>query len=75
MVELYNRERTHTGKHCNGKTPLETFRNAKKIALDKMIGDTPPQEQKEPMRGTTQEARSLDHEVGMSTVSNLEAVR
>ena len=24
-LEKYNKERAHQGKHCNGKTPMETF--------------------------------------------------
>ncbi|MBS4170005.1 hypothetical protein NEOC95_000724 [Neochlamydia sp. AcF95] len=28
----YNNERTHTGKYCLGKTPLETFLDAKPLA-------------------------------------------
>ena len=34
----YNGERTHTGKYCYGKTPLDTFSCAKHIAHEKMIG-------------------------------------
>jgi len=33
----YNEERTHTGKYCFGKTPMQTFMDAKKIAQDKML--------------------------------------
>jgi len=36
-IEHYNRERTHSGKYCYGKTPLETFRAAKKLADEKML--------------------------------------
>lgn len=45
----YNSERTHTGKHCYGKTPLQTFAEAKHLAIEKMIGENkfPHQKQKE----------------------------
>ena len=45
----YNGERTHTGKHCYGKTPLQTFAEAKHLATEKMIGENklPHQKQKE----------------------------
>ncbi|HEX8845147.1 MAG TPA: IS481 family transposase [Pyrinomonadaceae bacterium] len=36
-IEHYNRERTHTGKYCYGKTPLETFIESKKLADEKML--------------------------------------
>lgn len=31
-LEEYNGERTHTGKYCYGKTPLQTFVEAKHLA-------------------------------------------
>ena len=36
-VEQYNRERTHTGKHCFGRTPLQTFRETKHLAQAKQL--------------------------------------
>lgn len=36
-IEQYNRERTHSGKYCYGKTPMETFLRAKHVAEEKMI--------------------------------------
>ena len=36
-IEQYNRERTHSGKYCYGKTPMETFQSAKHLAEEKMI--------------------------------------
>ena len=33
----YNTERTHQGKHYNGKTPMQTFLEGKQIALDKQL--------------------------------------
>jgi hypothetical protein len=32
-LEQYNRERTHTGKYCFGRTPLQTFRDTKHLAV------------------------------------------
>jgi transposase InsO family protein len=37
-IKEYNTERTHTGKHCFGKTPIQTFMDAKHLAKEKMIG-------------------------------------
>lgn len=34
----YNTERTHQGKHCNGRTPMQTFLEDKKLALEKQLG-------------------------------------
>jgi hypothetical protein len=36
-IDHYNRERTHSGKYCYGKTPMETFLSAKHLAEEKMI--------------------------------------
>ena len=36
-LEFYNRERTHTGKYCNGHTPLQTFRETKHLAFQKQL--------------------------------------
>lgn len=33
----YNEQRPHSGKHCYGKTPMQTFREAKHLALEKII--------------------------------------
>jgi hypothetical protein len=34
-LKYYNEERPHSGKYCYGKTPMQTFRDSKKIALEK----------------------------------------
>ena len=36
LVE-YNRERSHSGKYCEGRTPLQTFRETKHLAQQKML--------------------------------------
>lgn len=36
-MEQYNKERTHSGKYCYGKTPMETFQSAKHLAEEKML--------------------------------------
>lgn len=36
-VTDYNTERTHSGKYCYGKTPMQTFMESKKIALEKQL--------------------------------------
>jgi len=33
----YNRERTHSGKHCCGKTPMQTFLDALPLAKEKRL--------------------------------------
>jgi transposase InsO family protein len=33
----YNYERTHTGKHCYGKTPIQTFLDSLHLAKEKML--------------------------------------
>lgn len=36
-LEHYNKERTHQGKMCYGRTPWQTFLDGKKIVEDKML--------------------------------------
>ena len=47
----YNKERTHSGKHCYGKTPWNTFIQTKHLALDKQLDELP---------WRAAEARSID---------------
>ena len=36
-ISKYNEQRPHSGKHCYGKTPMQAFREAKYLALEKQI--------------------------------------
>jgi transposase InsO family protein len=36
-IRSYNEERPHSGRYCYGKTPMQTFLDARQLALDKMI--------------------------------------
>jgi transposase InsO family protein len=36
-MQDYNEHRTHSGRYCYGKTPLQTWRDSKYLALDKQI--------------------------------------
>lgn len=36
-IKWYNTERTHTGKYCYGKTPLQTFEDSILLAKEKLI--------------------------------------
>ena len=36
-IEYYNNDRTHQGKMCCGRTPIETFIDGKKIWQEKLI--------------------------------------
>lgn len=36
-IDEYNSDRTHTGKYCFGKTPLQTFLESKHLAQEKML--------------------------------------
>jgi transposase InsO family protein len=44
-IEEYNEVRTHQGKYCFGKTPMQTFLDARQLAYDKQIGDQLPNHQ------------------------------
>jgi transposase InsO family protein len=39
-ITYYNQERTHTGKYCFGKTPMQTFLDAIPLAKAKMLDQT-----------------------------------
>lgn len=36
-LDEYNKERTHSGRYCFGKTPMETFQKSKHLAQEKML--------------------------------------
>jgi transposase InsO family protein len=36
-INEYNQNRPHSGRHCYGKTPLQTFQDSKKLASKKML--------------------------------------
>lgn len=40
-IHWYNHERTHEGKYCFGKTPWQTFMEAKHLAFEKQIKNVP----------------------------------
>ncbi len=40
-MNYYNEERTHQGKYCYGKTPMQTFLDSKGIALEKRLDQLP----------------------------------
>ena len=44
-IEVYNHERPHSGKHCFGKTPLQTLMDSKKIAWEKQLDRTVVQDE------------------------------
>jgi transposase InsO family protein len=38
-MDYYNNERTHSGKYCYGKTPMQTFIDSKYLAEEKMLNE------------------------------------
>jgi hypothetical protein len=41
-VRSYNEEQAHSGKHCFGKTPWQTFLDSKAIVVEKKLDRTMP---------------------------------
>jgi transposase InsO family protein len=41
-VTYYNQERTHSGRYCDGKTPMQTFKESIILARQKLIGQHTP---------------------------------
>ena len=37
----YNERRTHQGKRCQGRTPMQTFREGKELAQERRISHSP----------------------------------
>jgi hypothetical protein len=37
FITYYNNDRTHQGKRCQGKTPMETFLDGMEVAKEKMV--------------------------------------
>ena len=46
-IEEYNRERTHSGKYCFGKTPWQTFLDSKHLAEEKTLDRIQPAERRD----------------------------
>ena len=38
-LAFYNEQRVHSGKHCYGKTPMQTFMESKHIAIEKDLNE------------------------------------
>jgi len=41
-VQTYNEQRTHSGKHCFGKTPMQALADSKHLAHEKQLDRTAP---------------------------------
>lgn len=41
-INEYNTNRTHTGKYCYGRTPMQTFLESLPLAKEKMLDELPP---------------------------------
>jgi transposase InsO family protein len=41
-MNYYNNERSHSGRYCFGKTPMQTFKESITLAKNKMLDDLPP---------------------------------
>jgi hypothetical protein len=41
-IDEYNNQRTHSGKYCFGRTPMQTFLETLPLAKQKMLQDLPP---------------------------------
>jgi transposase len=41
-ISSYNQDRTHTGKYCYGRTPLQTWLESLPLAKEKMLSELPP---------------------------------
>jgi hypothetical protein len=39
-IKHYNEERTHSGKYCFGKTPMQTFLDSMPLVGEKMLNNT-----------------------------------
>jgi hypothetical protein len=62
-MAYYNQDRTHTGKYCFGKTPMQTFDDTIHLAKQKML-ETLKEDQlvTYPIQENKQQVASLDFE-------------
>lgn len=62
-MAYYNQDRTHTGKYCFGKTPMQTFDDTIHLAKQKML-ETLKEDQlvTYPIQENKQQVTSLDFE-------------
>jgi transposase InsO family protein len=44
---LYNRERPHSGRYCDGRTPMQTFRDTRQLAQQKRLEKLVEQQQQQ----------------------------
>ena len=44
---VYNRERPHSGRHCDGRTPMQTFRETQQLAQQKRLEKLVEQQQQQ----------------------------
>lgn len=41
-MDFYNNERSHSGRYCFGKTPMQTFNESLTLAKQKLLNDLTP---------------------------------
>ena len=60
-MNYYNQDRTHTGKYCFGKTPMQTFNDTINLAKEKML-ETLKEDQlvTYPVQENKQQVESID---------------
>ena len=49
-IDEYNKDRTHSGKYCYGKTPMQTFQETTYLAKSKQIDEIYHQERRKELK-------------------------
>lgn len=75
-IDWYNKERTHSGKYCYGKTPWQTMLDSKHLSLDKQLDQLPWRDGEgsstdKSLLGNQSEGLAVDeHSVGGNTIGD-----
>lgn len=76
---FYNRERTHSGRHCDGRTPMQTFRDSQHLAQQKRLEMLSSEHQLEPSNMTSHtelappqpDAQSKHHHLSIDSTTDV----
>ena len=60
-IRYYNNERTHSGKFCYGKTPMQTFMDSKALAKEKLLENV--MQQQNILTFGSQDTEKIDHKI------------
>lgn len=83
-LEYYNTERPHSGKHCYGKTPMQTWNESLHLTKEKLLDsqyqnvvplpmsvEVKPRDTEEPIFNND---TNINYDIGVNKISNMEDI-